>query len=55
MAPITVKLSIRAAWWVRWYLGWVAVAARLTGAPANMVKVERGIRRGLSAQLSSRP
>jgi hypothetical protein len=55
MAQITVKLSIRVAWWVRWYLAGVAVAARLTGAPPNMVKVERRIRRGLSSHVSSRP
>lgn len=55
MAQITVKLSIRVAWWARWYLAGVAVAARLAGAPPNMVKAERGIRRGLSAHVSSRP
>ncbi len=55
MAQITVKLSIRVAWWARWYLAWVVVAARLTGVPPNMVMVERGVRRGLSAHVSSRP
>lgn len=55
MAQHTVKLSIRVAWWVRWYLAGVAVAARLTGAMPNMAKVERRIRLGLSAHVSSRP
>ena len=55
MAQHTVKLSIRDAWWVLWYLAGVAIAARLTGATPDMTKVERWIRRGLSAYVSSRP
>jgi hypothetical protein len=50
MAQITVKLSLRVAWWVRWYLAWVAVAARLTGAPPNIVKVERDQSRPVRTQ-----
>ncbi|MDH2052863.1 hypothetical protein [Achromobacter marplatensis] len=55
MAQITVKLSLRVAWWVRWYLAGVGVAARLTGATLDITKVERWIRRGLSVHASSRP
>lgn len=55
MAQITVNLSIRVAWWVRWYLAGVAIAARLSGATPNMNKVERWIRRGLSVHVSKRP
>lgn len=55
MAQHTVKLSIRVAWWVRWYLAGVAIAARLTGATPDMAKVERWIRRGLSARVTTSP
>lgn len=55
MARITVKLSLRVAWWVRWYLAGVAIAARLTGATPNTAKVERWIRRGLSVHAIRRP
>jgi len=55
MAQITVKLSLRVAWWVRWYLAGVAIAARLTGATPDMTKVERWIRRGLSVHASRTP
>lgn len=55
MAQITVKLSIRVAWWVRWYLAGVAIAARLTGATPDMTKIERRIRRGLSPHVTRRP
>lgn len=50
MARITVKLSLRVAWWVRWYLAGVVIAARLTGATPDMTKVEQWIRRGLTVR-----
>ena len=52
MAQITVKLSIRVAWWVRWYLIGVALTAQMTGGTPDMSKVERWIRRGLSARVT---
>lgn len=55
MAQITVKISLRVAWWVCWYLAGVAMAARLTGATPDMAKVKRWIRRGLSVSVSKRP
>lgn len=55
MAQITVKLSLRVAWWVRWYLVGVVIAARLTGAKPDMTKVEGWIRRGLSVHASRKP
>jgi len=55
MAQITVKLSLRVAWWVRWYLVGVVIAARLTGATPDTTKVERWIRRGLSVRASRKP
>ncbi len=55
MAPTTVKLSLRVAWWVRWYLVGVVIAARLPGARPDMTRVERWIRRGLSVHASRKP
>lgn len=55
MAHITVKLSIRVAWWVRWYLIGVALTAQMTGGTPDMSKVERWIRRGLSARVTRSP
>ena len=55
MAQTTVKLSLRVAWWVRWYLVGVVIAARLTGAAPDMTKAERWIRRGLSVNANRTP
>ncbi|CAB3883374.1 hypothetical protein LMG26689_03599 [Achromobacter animicus] len=55
MAQVTVKLSIRVAWWVRWYLVGVVIAVRLAGATPDMTMVERWIRRGLSVHASRKP
>ena len=55
MAQITVKLSFRVAWWVRWYLVGVVIAARLTGATPDMTTVGRWILRGLSVHASRKP
>ncbi|MFE0843419.1 hypothetical protein [Achromobacter insolitus] len=55
MALQTVKVSIHVAWWVRWYLSGVAMAARMTGATPHWGKVERWIRRGLSFRVIRRP
>jgi len=55
MAQVTVKLSLRVAWWVRWYLVGVVIAARLTGAAPDITRVERWIRRGLSVHTSRKP
>ena len=46
MARIAVKLSLRVAWWLRWYLA---------GASPDMTKVERWIRRGLSVRAIRSP
>lgn len=55
MAQITVKLSIRVAWWVRWYLVGVALVAQMTGPTPDWGKVEQWLRRGLSVQAIRRP
>lgn len=55
MAQITVELSIRVAWWVRWYLAGVALVAQMTGAMPDWRKVESWVRRGLSVNAIRRP
>lgn len=55
MAQVTVKLSLRVAWWVRWYMVGVVIAARLTGARPDMTKVDRWIRRGPYVHASREP
>lgn len=55
MAQVTVRLSLRVAWWVRWYLVGVVIAARLTGATPDMTKLARWITRGLSVHSSRKP
>lgn len=55
MAQQTVTVSIHVAWWVRWYLAGVALAAQMAGATPEWGKVERWIRRGLSARVTGRP
>ncbi len=41
MVQQTVTVSVHIAWWVRWYLSGVAIAARMTGATPHWGKVER--------------
>jgi len=55
MAQHTVMVSVRVAWWVRWYLSGVALAAQITGATPDAAKVARWIRRGLSVCVTRRP
>lgn len=55
MAQHTVMVSVRVAWWVRCYLSGVALAALISGATPDAIKVGRWIRRGLSASVTRRP
>ncbi len=55
MAQIAVKLSIRVAWWLRWYLAGVALVARMTGATPDWRKIESRITRGMSVNAIRRP
>ncbi len=55
MARHTVTISVRVAWWVRWYLSGVALAAQITGATPDAAKVTRWIWRGLSVRVTRRP
>lgn len=55
MAQHTVTISVRVAWWVRWYLSGVTFAALISGATPDAIKVNRWIRRGLSVCVARRP
>ena len=55
MAQVTVKLSLRVAWWVRWYLAGVALVAQLTGATPDWRTVEKWLRRGVSVKAIRTP
>lgn len=55
MAQHTVMVSVRVAWWVRWYLSGVAFVAKITGATPDAAKVTRSIGRGLSVRVTRRP
>ena len=55
MAQHTVTISVRVAWWVRWNLSGVALAARIIGTTHDAAKVTRWIGRGLSVRVTRRP
>lgn len=55
MAQHTATVSVRVAWWVRWYLSGVVFAALISGATPDAIKVSRLIRRGLSVSVNRRP
>lgn len=52
---VAVAVSVRVAWWVRWYLSGVAFAALISGATPDAIKVSGWIRRGLSVCVIRRP
>ena len=45
-----VTLRITVAWWVRWYIAGVELAAKLTGAEPDMEKVGAVVRRGVEVK-----
>ena len=42
-----MKITIRVAWWVRWYIGGVALFAFLTGMEPDMEKVKAKVMKGI--------
>ena len=48
MAVATVRITV--AWWVRWYIAGVELAAKLTGAEPDMEKVGAVVRRGVKVK-----
>lgn len=47
MARVSLELTVRVAWWVRWYLAGVLLVARLAGLEPNWIKVLAAVERGI--------
>lgn len=45
MATPTIRITV--AWWVRWYIAGVALAASMTGANPDYDKVRAAVMRGV--------
>lgn len=45
-----VTLRITVAWWVRWYIAGVELAAKLTGAEPDMDKVRAVVLKGIKVE-----
>lgn len=48
---VTASLQISVAWWVRPYLGSVALFAAITGMEPDMAKVRAMVQRGLRTRI----
>jgi len=51
MASSSITVRIRVAWWLHWYVGSVAMFARLPGMEPDPVKVEYWVRRACRVQV----
>ena len=43
----SIKVTVRVAWWVRWYISGVALCARITGAQPDMDKITSKAMKGV--------
>lgn len=43
----SLKVTIRCAWWVRWYISGVALCAFITGAQPDMEKIKATVMKGI--------
>ena len=43
----SIKVTIRVAWWVRWYISGVALCAFITGFQPDMDKVKAKVMNGV--------
>ena len=43
----SLKITIRVAWWVRWYISGVALCAFITGSHPDMEKVKATAMKGV--------
>lgn len=50
MAINSITITIKVAWWVRWYIAGVSLCALLTGLEPDLEKVARTVRRGLKVR-----
>ncbi|WAP65466.1 hypothetical protein OZ911_08710 [Pseudomonas fortuita] len=55
MKTISVIVTVRVAWWVRWYLRGVEAAAMLTGCEPDWDRVGRWVGRGVTASVKPLP
>ena len=47
MTMARLVVTIRIAWWVRWYISGVALCAFITGAQPDMEKVKATVMKGV--------
>lgn len=43
----SINVTIRVAWWVRWYISGVALCAFLTGLEPDMEKIKAKVMKGV--------
>ena len=43
----SINVTIRVAWWVRWYISGVALCAFITGAQPDMEKITAKVMKGV--------
>lgn len=46
-----MTLSIRFAWWLRWYLAGVVLTCRMTGCQPNIERVSYWVRRAIRMRI----
>lgn len=51
--PLTCRVRVHRAWWLRWYLAGVVMMSLATGREPDLVKVQGWIRRGLKVKLET--
>ena len=47
MTMASLNITIRVAWWVRWYISGVALCAFITGAHPDMEKIKAKAMKGV--------
>ena len=47
MTMASIKVTIRVAWWVRWYISGVALCALFTGLEPDMEKIKARVKKGV--------
>ena len=47
MTMASIKVTIRVAWWVRWYISGVALCAFIIGAHPDMEKIKAKVMKGV--------
>lgn len=45
MNMASIKVTVRVAWWVRWYISGVALCSMLTGLEPDMDKVKAKLKK----------